>query len=458
MSENRSQTPNDRPGHDVIVVGAGLAGLTAAIALQQRGRQVLLLERRNAVGGLCGTTVVDGYEFTLGCNDFGSSILRVMEELGVRVQFRPSRTIIHCERETYTLPMNPGTILNLVRHAPDVLRLVRALRNPAVEDTYGYLEPLLDKCVRSAALADILSVTSYGYGLIPSYYRIDLFKQLFTKKQEYGHGKFVTPVGGPRAIADAMAARFIQLGGQLELGAEVIDIRDTADGKLVVTADNAYQARAVVSSEGRVKDYPRDAKAGLAVGVLYLATRPDIPYPDDVHTVAYLPPGVARWLNRLDAGDLPEQFGFHIFPSDTTTLRDYRLFNVYFYCPRGMDEFDRPTAERIQGYVLDHLERIVPGLATGVIFQQLVSPARFLEENDLSSRAVQAVTLLGADKPPVYDAEQDIYYVGNTVGPPGSHVGAAMHSGLQAAKALFTASCRGPTGRIPHEPRRAESA
>jgi phytoene dehydrogenase-like protein len=38
--------------HDVIVIGAGPNGLTAASLLAKRGRKVLVLERRNVVGGL----------------------------------------------------------------------------------------------------------------------------------------------------------------------------------------------------------------------------------------------------------------------------------------------------------------------------------------------------------------------------------------------------------------------
>ncbi len=46
---------------DVIVVGAGLAGLVAARTLTQAGRHVLLLEASDAVGGRVRTDEVDGY-------------------------------------------------------------------------------------------------------------------------------------------------------------------------------------------------------------------------------------------------------------------------------------------------------------------------------------------------------------------------------------------------------------
>lgn len=46
---------------DVIVVGAGLAGLAAAITLQTAGLQVLLLEQADEVGGRVRTDEVDGF-------------------------------------------------------------------------------------------------------------------------------------------------------------------------------------------------------------------------------------------------------------------------------------------------------------------------------------------------------------------------------------------------------------
>lgn len=50
----------------VIIVGAGLAGLTAARALQSRGVAITLLESSDAVGGRVRSDVVDGYTLDRG--------------------------------------------------------------------------------------------------------------------------------------------------------------------------------------------------------------------------------------------------------------------------------------------------------------------------------------------------------------------------------------------------------
>ena len=47
--------------HDVVVVGAGLAGLAAAIRLRDRGHEPLVLERSDGPGGRVRTDVVDGF-------------------------------------------------------------------------------------------------------------------------------------------------------------------------------------------------------------------------------------------------------------------------------------------------------------------------------------------------------------------------------------------------------------
>ena len=54
--------PTDR----VVIVGAGLAGLSAALRLAAAGRDVVVLEREDVPGGRAGLLEVDGYRFDTG--------------------------------------------------------------------------------------------------------------------------------------------------------------------------------------------------------------------------------------------------------------------------------------------------------------------------------------------------------------------------------------------------------
>ncbi|MGI9209248.1 MAG: FAD-dependent oxidoreductase, partial [Rhodococcus sp. (in: high G+C Gram-positive bacteria)] len=55
------------PGaHRVVVVGAGLAGLAAALHLRGAGKEVTVLERADTVGGCVGTYTGPGYEIDNG--------------------------------------------------------------------------------------------------------------------------------------------------------------------------------------------------------------------------------------------------------------------------------------------------------------------------------------------------------------------------------------------------------
>lgn len=82
--------------YDVVVVGAGNAGLTAAIRCQMSGKKVLLIERHNLPGG-CATSFVRGrFEIEpslhelcdIGTKDNPGEIREMFDEFGVKVNWK----------------------------------------------------------------------------------------------------------------------------------------------------------------------------------------------------------------------------------------------------------------------------------------------------------------------------------------------------------------------------------
>ncbi|MFN9916639.1 MAG: FAD-dependent oxidoreductase, partial [Pirellulaceae bacterium] len=68
---------------DVLIVGAGLAGLTAARHLHQRGRKVLVLEASDRIGGRIKTDVVNGFLLDHGFQVYLTAYETAGQELDV---------------------------------------------------------------------------------------------------------------------------------------------------------------------------------------------------------------------------------------------------------------------------------------------------------------------------------------------------------------------------------------
>lgn len=92
--------------HDVIVIGGGLAGLTTAALLARKGRQVLLLEKNQGLGGYARSYSSHGHRFDIatqalgGCGQ-GGVVHSILSELGVADKIR----FLACEpARVYYLP------------------------------------------------------------------------------------------------------------------------------------------------------------------------------------------------------------------------------------------------------------------------------------------------------------------------------------------------------------------
>ena len=61
-------------GHDVVVAGAGVAGVAAAVTARRAGRSVLLLEKSLTMGGLATSGLIN--LFVPMCNGRGVQIIK----------------------------------------------------------------------------------------------------------------------------------------------------------------------------------------------------------------------------------------------------------------------------------------------------------------------------------------------------------------------------------------------
>ncbi|WP_327140978.1 phytoene desaturase family protein [Nocardia sp. NBC_01327] len=280
----------------VVVVGAGLSGLAAALHLVGAGRRVTVLERADHPGGRVGLYRGDDYEI-----DSGATILTmpelIDEALGAVGHTRASVGLeILAMAPAYRARFADGSVVGVYSDPDEMTAEVTRVRDAAAGQRYrrlrGWLQGVYDSefgqfmdtnfdspldMVRypqkRTALVKLVRLGGFGR-LGPRVRtlmgderlaRLFSFQALFAGTAPdqalavYGAIPYMDtclgvyyPVGGMRAIADALARAFTAAGGTLELRTEVtgIDYRGrratgvrTADGRtlpcdaVVVTAD-----------------------------------------------------------------------------------------------------------------------------------------------------------------------------------------------------------------------------
>lgn len=301
-------------GHGkVVVVGAGLGGLAAAIHLAAAGAEVTLLEREHVPGGRAGRIMRAGYAF-----DTGPTVLtmpNLLDELFALAGERMSDhlSIVRLD-PAYRAVFHDGSVVRVragldalaaevrevcgASEADRLLRLAAHLR-ALYEATYGdfidrnYDSPV-DLVRRPAPLLRLVRLGGFRrmHALIASFLQDWRLIRLFTFQAMYaGMSPFEAlgiyavipymdtvagvyfPRGGIHAVSEALAGLAARLGVDLRLG-EPVEAVEVTDGR----------ARAVRTAGGQ--------RVALDVVVL----NPDLP-------VAYrdlLPPRSAPWrVERL---------------------------------------------------------------------------------------------------------------------------------------------------------------
>jgi phytoene dehydrogenase-like protein len=408
---------------DAIVVGAGLAGMMAALELSSRGRRVLVVDRRTEPGGRCGHFTIDGYSFTRACNDFGARIQADLARVGVRVPFAPSTNVVDFETETLRFPPRLTGVLRLSRHLPSIARMVLRVRG-GDKETIG---ALFGEHEREGMGFRLLSMLGYVLGTPPQCLRADLVRADFSGKLGYGHDRMVVPQGGPQAITDAMVERLRALGARLELGVDVTGIAVDGDGLVVDTARGSRCARTVLSTFAPA---PR-GRAGLKVCQLLFAVEPAHRFVD-ARTLIVSPPRADRWLAELDEGRWSATYGFHVFQD--RPQGHVRTLTGYALAPRGHDRFDPARRSEILERVKARLEQHAPGFLRALRYERLLDPAEYEALHGVSSTMAHEIPEGDEEALAIEGEAPGLFRIGNAVAPPGDHANAAMLSGVWAAE------------------------
>lgn len=247
---------------EVIVVGAGIAGLRCASALVEAGRDVLVLEAADAVGGRVRTEQVDGFLVDRGfqlLNPAYPAVRRWVDVAALELQGFGAGVAAVTERGTTVLghplrePRLLGSTLRAVaprpRETAALVRwaapLLRPRRRPLLETLTGRADlerrAGLDAAGVDGLLRRVVDAFFAGVLLEDDGSTADRFALLLASS--FVQGVPSLPAAGMQALPDLLAR---PVASRVHLGQRVTGL----DATTVRTAEREWRARQVVVATG----------------------------------------------------------------------------------------------------------------------------------------------------------------------------------------------------------------
>ena len=273
-----------QPDHDVVIIGGGHNGLTAAAYLARAGLSVLLLERDDHLGGAAvSAEAFDGVDARLSRYSYLVSLLpqRIIDDLGLDVR------LVRRRFSSYTPdPSDPSRGLLIDREADDAASVAAFARVDAEVDAAAWdafyadtvrlaerlfptlTEPLPtrdearalvgDDRVWSEFIEQPLGTTidaRFANDLVRGVVATDGLIGTFTDLDDPaldanrcflyhvvggGTGDWDVPVGGMGAVSGELARAAREAGARLVTGAEVLTVEP--DGRVLYSLDGATHA------------------------------------------------------------------------------------------------------------------------------------------------------------------------------------------------------------------------
>ena len=242
---------------DVVVIGAGLGGLSCAAYLAKAGLKVLLVEKHYVPGGCCSSFSRKGYVFDAGAHYLSScrpegQVGRLLRDFGIRLdlqQCNPSDVLVTKQGDLFLKPgdarqmcsdfervfpkerANIGRFWSYVQDA-DAKRLYVELQGRTFQD-------ILDQFFADRNLKNALSIPLGNLGLPAS--KAAALTSVFLYREYLLDGGYY-PRGGMQVLPNAIAQKFKDLGGVLVLLTRAEAIRVGSSGSISEVV-LAYQGR-----------------------------------------------------------------------------------------------------------------------------------------------------------------------------------------------------------------------
>jgi protoporphyrinogen oxidase len=241
---------------DVAVIGAGIAGLTCARALEESGLNVRVLERSTRVGGRVGTDLIDGFRCDRGFQWLDAGNLEIREALDVPAlnprPIEPGMVLAHPDGYRILQGSQASLIATLrsgLAQPQDVARLIRwsePIRKSRERLLHGpdmSLEESLDRHgitgrLREEVLRPFFRLLFADDDLRTSYQFAMLTLQGLRQRMP------ALPALGMQALPNQLA---LGLDHPVEHGIEVLAVeRSAGEGVQLTTPTGELSARAVV--------------------------------------------------------------------------------------------------------------------------------------------------------------------------------------------------------------------
>jgi phytoene dehydrogenase-like protein len=149
----------------VVVVGGGLAGLTAACYLARAGLSVTLFEQAPGLGGRAATQIHAGYSFNRGAHALytGGAASEIFAELGVTYGYgQPKGLLALAGGRLHPLPSDPNALLRTdllgVRDKLELLRLLASLPRVDAHALAGMtVQEWLERSIRRPPVRQVMA-------------------------------------------------------------------------------------------------------------------------------------------------------------------------------------------------------------------------------------------------------------------------------------------------------------